>query len=274
MTFPVLGLRKQLHLLLKKQTAGDTDNRCAEPHLAGTLPHEAHHAFRTAHKQQFRPLSRRYTIADVQRCVFPRFSSAVPPSRWVVVLARRVQSSACKSICTTPPSRKSKLAGDTDVNVGVQVAVGTVGRLKQHRPGSDLSLDCGLARARGQREPLSHNEMVVCQLAHGSEDVTLLRWSLRAGALPKCAAVAALTGMGSTITLGFTSALFPPQPRDPLELIQLVRGHTHEGIVQILPFTPKPTSPASAAPWIGACEGDSGSCVSDSKCWHVLGHRR
>ena len=43
------------------------------------------------------------TIADVQRRVILRFALPFPPSRLVVVLARRFQCSACRCNCTRLP---------------------------------------------------------------------------------------------------------------------------------------------------------------------------
>ena len=100
------------------------------------------------------------------------------------LLARRFLCSACKCMCTSIQPKKIRLAGDTDVDVGTRMAVGTFAACNtfDHAPtchsSSDslvlaanepvfsistalttlhLSFEFGLARARGQQHCLQHN---------------------------------------------------------------------------------------------------------------------
>ena len=79
------------------------------------------------------------------------------------MLTRRFQCSDCKCNCTRLPLRKTERTGDTDVDIGFEMAVGTA----QRRPsadlflGSDLAFACGRARVRGRQPCLQHRKRLL-----------------------------------------------------------------------------------------------------------------
>ena len=84
---------------------------------------------------------------------------AFPPSRKATVLLRRFTCSACTCSCTSLMLEKTRLAGDTDADIGVEMTVGTLvacGNVDQA-----LSLGFGLARARFQQDCLLHQERLL-----------------------------------------------------------------------------------------------------------------
>ena len=73
------------------------------------------------------------------------------------VPAWRVLCSACKCTCTSLPLKETRWTGDTNVDIGL-AGCRLLGRLQQCLPRSDVSFECGLARARGQQHCPQHRE--------------------------------------------------------------------------------------------------------------------
>ena len=91
---------------------------------------------------------------------------AFPPSRKATVLLRRFTCSPRTCSCTSLRLEKTRLAGDTDADIGIEMTVGTLvacGNVDQ------APLGFGLARARGQQDCLQHQERLLSSGRNSSD---------------------------------------------------------------------------------------------------------
>ena len=97
-----------------------------------TRPHEVHPALESS------------------SCVF-----ACLPAFAVMVPSRRCLCSDCKCNCTSLPLKKTGLAGDADVAIGIEVTVGTLDSCESASQAPVFRLR---TRSRGQQDCLQHRE--------------------------------------------------------------------------------------------------------------------